>query len=327
MNRTIYTMARILFICDPLHTFKVHGDTTYLLMVTAAQLNHEVFYCTPAEIYAQSQTAMAITHKIELLASNADIPGSIMPWYKEENHAQAPCELNQFTAVLVRNDPPFNMEYFYLTQILTLAEQTGANIVNNSTSIRNFNEKLSILNFPHLITPTIVAKHKAALWDFLNTHGECVIKPLDLMAGRGIFKISPFDVNCDAIMENSTNYYTQTVMLQKFIPEVIHGDRRIFIIDGIVVEHCLHRIPKKNQIRANLAAGGHGEVHKLTAEDYKIANEVAIWLKQHHILFAGIDVIGQKLTEINITSPTGARIILQQTGLNIAQLILDNITK
>lgn len=316
-------MSKILFICDPLSTFKVQGDTTYLLMLTAAEMGYQVFYASPTEVYAQDNTALVIAHEIKLLASNKDIPGSVMPWYQEQSSIT--CNINQFSATLVRNDPPFNMEYFYLTQILSLAEQQGALVMNNSKSLRNFNEKLSILNFPHLITPTIVTKHKQTLLDFLNLHHDCVIKPLDLMAGRGVFKISPTDVNTNAIIENSTSYHTQTVMVQKFIPEVIYGDRRIFIINGNVFEHCLYRIPQNNQIRGNLAAGGRGEVHQLTDDDYTIANEVALWLKQHQIIFAGIDVIGNKLTEINITSPTGARGILQHTGINPMKLVLEAI--
>lgn len=319
-------MANILFICDPLPTFKLQGDTTYLLMITAAQLGHQVFYTLPNEVYAQSQNAYAITHKIRLLATPNDKPEAIIPWYIEESMPTTQ-KLSEFNAVLVRNDPPFNMEYFYLTQLLTLAEQEGANIINSSFSLRNFNEKLSILNFPHLIAPTVVTKHKQILNDFLNLHQECVIKPLDLMAGRGVFKLSPTDVNCNAILENSTNYYTQTVMLQKFIPEVVTGDRRIFIINGMVCDYCLHRIPPKNEIRGNLAAGGRGEAHKLTAEDLNIAQDVARWLNQHKVLFAGIDVIGNKLTEINITSPTAAQTIFQQTGINLTKLIIEAITK
>lgn len=319
-------MSKILFICDPLPTFKVQTDSTYLLKLTAAELGYEVFYCSPSEIYAENETAYAITHAIKLLATNKDVPGTIMPWYSEATESITH-KLTEFKAIHVRNDPPFNMEYFYLTQILSLAEKQGANVVNNSISLRNFNEKLSILNFPHLITPTIVTKNKQVMLNFLEKHTDCVIKPLDLMAGRGVFKISLTDVNCGAILESSSDYYTQTVMLQKFIPEVIYGDRRIFIIDGKVIEHCLYRIPQKNQIRGNIAAGGRGEVHPLTEEDFALANQVAIWLKAQGVIFAGIDVIGNKLTEINITSPTGTRQVYQQTGINVAQLVLEAMVK
>ena len=314
---------KLLFICDPLINFKIATDTTYLMLVTAQEMGFEIFVTHPNEIYSENNQALAITHKTQILATNQDSPGSIIPWYKEDTVITR--NLNEFRAVFVRNDPPFNMEYYYLTQMLYLAEQDGAKIVNNSHSLRNFNEKLSILNFPNLITPTTVTKNKQVIYDFLDKHGDCVIKPLDLMAGRGVFKISLNDVNCGAIIESSTDYYTQTVMLQKFIPEVIHGDRRIFIINGKVVEFCLYRIPQDNQIRGILAAGGRGETNPLTPEDFKLANEVAIWLKKQGIHWAGIDVIGNKLTEINITSPTAARQILAQTGVNITQMVLESV--
>lgn len=314
---------KLLFICDPLINFKIATDTTYLMLVTAQEMGFEVFVTLPSEIYSENNQALAITHKTQILATNKDIPGSVLPWYKEETSQTN--SFTEFRAIFVRNDPPFNMEYYYLTQMLYLAEQNGAKIVNHSNSLRNFNEKLSILNFPNLITPTTVTKNKQVIYDFLEKHGECVIKPLDLMAGRGVFKISVNDVNCSAIIESSTDYYHQTVMLQKFIPEVIHGDRRIFIINGKVVEYCLYRIPQKNQIRGNLAAGGRGEAHPLTPNDFKLANEVTIWLKQQGVFWVGIDVIGNKLTEINFTSPTGARQILTQTGVNITQMVLESV--
>ena len=315
---------KLLFICDPLVSFKIATDTTYLMLVTAAEMGFEVFVALPNEVYSDNNQANAITHKIKLLATNKDTPSSILPWYLEDANTST-LKLSEFRAVFVRNDPPFNMEYYYLTQILFLAEQNGARVINNSHSLRNFNEKLSILNFPNLITPTTVTRNKQVIYDFFDKHGECVIKPLDLMAGRGVFKISLKDINCGAIIEGSTKYYSQTVMLQKFIPEVINGDRRIFIVNGQVIEHCLYRIPQENQIRGNIAAGGRGEVHPLRPEDFKLANEVALWLKDHEIVWAGIDVIGNKLTEINITSPTGARQILTHTGINILQMVLESV--
>lgn len=316
-------MQKVLFICDPLHLFKIQTDTTYSLMVSAHSLACEIYYCLPQMLYVENNIAKANITKLTILATDHDLPGSVIPWYREQSSGIV--DLAEFDAIMVRNDPPFNMEYYYLTQILTLAEVNGANVVNNSHALRNFNEKLAILNFPELITPTTVTKNKETILKFIDTHQECVIKPLDLMAGRGVFKLSPTEVNCGAIIEASTNYFTQTIMLQKFIPEVIEGDRRIFIINGQVIDHCLYRIPQKNQIRGNIAAGGRGEVHQMTPEDYRIANPVAKWLKQQKVIFAGIDVIGNKLTEINITSPTGTRQIFSHTGINIPQLVIKSI--
>ena len=315
---------KILFICDPLEAFKIQTDTTYSLMVAAKGFSLDIFYCYPNHVYLENNLAYASVNAIDILATKNDEPGTIMPWFKEKE-IRKQVNLNDFNAIIVRNDPPFDMEYYYLTQILTRAEQNGAKVINNSYALRNFNEKLAILNFPELITPTIVSKNKETILDFLSKHEECVIKPLDLMAGRGVFKLSLNDVNCGVILENSTNYFTQTVMVQKFIPEVIYGDRRIFIIHGEVIDHCLYRIPQGTAIRGNIAAGGRGEVHALTQEDYTIANTIAKWLKEQNIIFCGIDVIGNKLTEVNITSPTGTRQILKQTGIDIPDLLLSPI--
>lgn len=316
---------KILFICDPLEYFKVQTDTTYSLMVAAAALKLDIYYCYTRDLYLENNQAFANTTNIDILAKGNDEPGSVVPWFKDDDDTHKKINLNQFRSVFVRNDPPFDMEYYYLTQILTLAEQNGARVFNNSQALRNFNEKLTILNFPELITPTLVSKNKEVIRDFLRTHDECVIKPLDLMAGRGIFKLSLNDVNCGAILENSTNYFTQTVMVQKFIPEVIYGDRRIFIVHGEVIDHCLYRIPEAGAIRGNIAAGGRGEVHPLTSEDYAIANQVAKWLVEQKIIFAGIDVIGNKLTEVNITSPTGTRQIRKHAGIDIPHILLKKL--
>jgi len=313
-------MMKILFICDPLHTFKLQTDNTYSLLVAAHDLGAEIYYCLPQHLFTLNNQTFAKASKLTILATTADKPGDVMPWY--EDLTPITVALTDFRAVMVRNDPPFNMEYYYLTQILTIAEQQGVKVVNNSHALRNFNEKLSILNFPQYITPTLVSKDRDTILNFLSEHNECVVKPLDLMAGRGVFKISLSDVNHLAILEVSTNYFSQTVMVQKFIPEVKLGDKRIFIVNGQVISHCLYRIPQDNQIRGNIAAGGRGEVHPVSEADHKIASEVAIWLTKNNIQFAGIDLIGDKLTEVNITSPTGTRQIFNSVGIDIPKLII-----
>lgn len=317
-------MKKILFICDPLPTFKVLSDTTYSLMIAAAELGYSIHYCLPSDIYALNNTTLTNSTELKILAKPNDNPEMVLPWYQEITKLfNQP--LTNYHAVLVRNDPPFNMEYYYLSQLMTIAENSGANIVNSGYALRNFNEKLSILNFPEFITPTLVSRDKQSINEFINTHHDCVIKPLDLMAGRGVFKISPTEVNLNAILETSTDYYTQTVMVQKFIPEVMNGDRRVFIVNGAVVPYCLYRIPQNNQIRSNLAAGGRGEPHPVTSKDMIIATKVANWLNQHKVKFAGIDIIGDYLTEVNITSPTGIRLIYTQVGLDIASLVIKSL--
>jgi len=317
-------MKKILFICDPIQNFKILTDTTYSLMLAANETKYSIYYVLPNNIYFENNAIIAKCKSLTILCKSEDLPIINNPWYLEDDVFQI-LNLNEFHSIFVRNDPPFNMEYYYLTQILSIAEQQNIKIVNNSYALRNFNEKMSILNFPALITPTMVTKDPESIHSFLFEHGDCVIKPLDMMAGRGVFKISINDVNSSAIIEAATNYYTQTIMLQKFIPEVIYGDKRIFIVNGQIIEYCLHRIPQGTQIRGNIAAGGRGEVHKVSPEDFNLATQVASWLKQNKILFAGLDVIGNKLTEINITSPTGTRQILTHTGINIPKLIIQSL--
>jgi glutathione synthase len=316
---------KFLFICDPINNFKLEVDSTIALMVAAKDLGYDVHYALAKDIFAQNNIAIANVRPIEVLISTNELTHPLTtPWYNElsTNYNYA---LNQYNAIMVRNDPPVDTEYYFLTQILALAENNNTKVINNTFALRNFNEKLSILNFP-FITPTCVTKDKNVILQFIEQHGVCIIKPLDQMGGRGVLMLAQNDVNINPILELSTNYYTKTVMVQKFIPEVIYGDRRVFIVGGKVISHCLYRIPKEHQIRGNLAAGGRGEVHPLTSEDYVIANEVAKWLNKHNILFAGLDIIGNKLTEINITSPTGIRQILSQTGIDIAKLIIESIS-
>lgn len=317
---------KILFICDPVANFKIHGDSTIALMVAANDLGYSVHYTLPKDIFANNNIALANLTPLDILIKTNDLSVAITkPWYKEHDmlHSQ---DLSGYNAIMVRNDPPVDTEYYYLTQILQLAENNGAKVVNNSYSLRNFNEKLSILNFPEFISPTLVSRNKESILQFMEQHGDCVVKPLDQMAGRGVFKLAKNDVNTYPILELSTNYFTTSVMVQKFIPEVIYGDRRVFIVNGKIISHCLHRIPQENQIRGNLAAGGRGEVHSVTEGDYIIANAVVKWLNEHKILFAGIDIIGNKLTEINITSPTALRQIFSHNGIDIAKLVIESIT-
>ncbi|MBY0378782.1 MAG: glutathione synthase [Burkholderiales bacterium] len=314
-------MKKILFICDPLENLKVQYDNTYSLMLAANESNYEIHYCLPKDIYLTNNHVSCNCKKLSFHQNSYDIPDTTRIWYSETEYSTL--NSSQFYAIMVRNDPPFNMEYYYLTQILHYAELCGSKVVNNSHALRNFNEKLSILNFPELIINTMVSKSPSAINTFISQHKDCIIKPLDLMGGRGVFKISPTEINYGAIIETSTNYYTQTVMLQKFIPEVVHGDKRIFVVNGEVIEYCLYRIPQINQIRGNIAAGGRGEVKKITEKDLKLANIVAKWLKHKNIVFAGLDVIGDYLTEINITSPTGTRQIHSKTRINIPKLVIE----
>jgi glutathione synthase len=293
------------------------------MLLTAADMGFTIDICEPNAIYARGDQAYANTAALHLKHGLAQI-GTSVDWFQQTAFPTA-VALADYHAILVRNDPPFNLEYYYLTQILELAAKHGVKVVNHPRVLRNFNEKLAILNFPHLITPTLVSKSKTVIHEFIEEHGVCVAKPIDMMAGRGVFQISRSDANHNAILETLTDYFSQTIMVQRFIPEVVAGDKRIFIINGEVIDHCLYRIPPQGQIRGNLAVGGRGEVHPLSASDWEIAREVASWLKQQNVAIAGIDVIGKCLTEINITSPTGMQQLYHQAGINVAAKILSNL--
>lgn len=316
-------MKKVLFIADPLSGIKITGDSTYLMLLTAHDLAYEVYSCEAKDLFAIGNHAYANVDRLNISHGVKEIH-STQDWFSVAEELDKH-SLTNFDAIYVRNDPPFNMEYYYLTQILDLAVNLGVNVVNNPTLLRNCNEKLTILNFPELITPTLVAKDKKTILQFIQEQGVCVAKPIDLMGGRGIFRIAADDPNQNAILESLTDYYTQTIMVQKFIPEVVNGDKRIFVIDGEVVDYCLARIPQNGEIRGNLAVGGRGEVQKLTDSDKNIANEVASWLKSKGIMIAGLDVIGKCLTEVNVTSPTSMQQIYRESGINVAKLILGKI--
>lgn len=319
-------MSKILFICDPLASFNLETDTTLFLMLQAQVQGYEVYYCRNNELSASAQTVKCIAHQLEITISLDELKAlnnqSKIQWYKEL--ASTETEITNFEIVVVRPNPPFNMEYYYLTQILSIAEKLKVKVINPSYALRNFNEKLAILNFPHLITPTIVTQNKKLIYEFLMAHEECVIKPLDLMAGQGIFKLNAQDVNLSVIIETLTQNYTQTIMLQKFIPKVKEGDKRIFVVNGEVIEYGLLRTPQTNQIRSNTALGGISTVTLVNQGEFITAQEVGIWLKSQGIIFAGLDIIDNKINEINITSPTGIRQIFKHANINIAQKILAN---
>lgn len=316
-------MRKILLISDPMEKFNILGDSTYLLTLTAGDMGFQISQCLPEEVYSINNQAFANVNNIRLTHGLSAIH-SQTNWF-EKIASTEPVNLSDFEIILVRNDPPFTLEYYYLTQILELAQAQGVKVINSPRILRNFNEKLSILNFPQHIVPTLVSKNKTVLKKFIQEQGICIAKPIDMMGGRGVFKTGGEDPNQDAILESLTNYYTTSIMVQRFIPEVVAGDKRIFVINGEVIDYCLCRIPQNGQIRGNLAVGGRGEVQPLNEHDYLIARDVAAWLKQQQIAIAGLDVIGNYLTEVNLTSPTGAQQIYRERGINVFERLLTGL--
>jgi glutathione synthase len=274
---------------------------------------------------AQARDVALEGGRIMVDATNLTLTGAADAWYRLGDCYRQP--LAGFNAVVMRKDPPFDLEYLYTTQLFTLAEQQGCKIFSSGQALRDFNEKLAILQFPDLIAPTMVTCDIGRLHAFVNQHFDAIVKPLDGMGGDSIFRLRPDDANLNVILETMTQRGTRTVMIQRYIPEIRNGDKRVLVIDGKPVDYCLARIPKAGETRGNLAAGGRGEARELTARDREIAETVAPMLKRHGILLAGLDVIGDYLTEINITSPTCFREIMDQSGVNVAGLYIDALER
>lgn len=246
-------------------------------------------------------------------------------WFKSAGKVQT--ALKEFDAVIMRTDPPFDMQYLYATQLLTLAEQQGAKVFNSGQAMRDFNEKLAILNFSRFTAPTLVTTRSADVRAFLKEHGDIIIKPLDGMGGMGIFRLTEKDPNIGSILETLMQLDSRTIMAQRYIPEIVHGDKRILIIGGEVVPYALARIPQNGETRGNLAAGGRGVAQELSERDREIAETLAPELKRRGILLAGLDVIGSNLTEVNVTSPTGFQEIMKQKGFDVAAVFADAVAE
>jgi glutathione synthase len=233
--------------------------------------------------------------------------------------------LDQLNVIMMRKDPPFDQEYIYATYLLERAESMGVYVVNKPQSLRDANEKLFTAWFPQCCAETLVAREPARIRSFLLEQGEIILKPLDGMGGTSIFHLRQTDPNISVILETMTQYNSRYVMAQKYLPEIKDGDKRILLINGVAVPYALARIPAQGETRGNLAAGGHAEGRPLTEQDLWIANQVGPTLREKGLVFVGLDVIGDKLTEINVTSPTCAQELDQQFGLNIAGLLMDHI--
>ncbi len=309
---------KIAFLADPLTGFKTYKDSTYAMMVEAARRGHAV--------YAFEQKDMAFERgAVVANAARITLTGDAIDWYRAE--AQAAMPLTGFDAIVKRKDPPFNMEYIYATYLLELAEAKGAHIFNKPDALRNHNEKLAILQFPEFIAPTLVTSDEARLRAFHYEHKDIILKPLDGMGGAGVFRIKEEGLNLGSIIETLTANGEQTIMAQRFIPEIALGDKRILLIGGEVVPYALARIPQAGEVRGNLAAGGTGVAQPLSPRDREIAQTLAPILWARGLLLVGLDVIGDYLTEVNVTSPTCFQEIAQQTGFDVAAMFIAAIEK
>ena len=305
-------------ILDPLDQIKTYKDTTYAVMHEVAKRGHGVYALMQGDVFLRDGTVSGYGQELTLKDDPYD-------WYDAGEAKAQP--LKDFDAVLMRKDPPFDMEYVYSTYLLELAEHQGAYIVNSPRAVRDYNEKLAIAKFPEFMTPTLVARNADEVRDFVREHGDCILKPLDGMGGTGIFRVSPTEQNLNAIIETLMQEGARTIMAQRHIPEIAKGDKRVLVIDGEVVPYSLARIPKAGETRGNLARGGTGVAQPLSKRDREIAEALAPKLKADGLLLVGLDIIGDYLTELNVTSPTCMREIEDQTGFNSAALMVDALQR
>jgi glutathione synthase len=308
---------RLLVILDPLPSIKTYKDSTYAMMVEAAARGHELFVCEQHALSLARGRTMARVTPLRI----TDSTGSGAPWYEAGEPRSEP--VAAFGAVLMRKDPPFDMEYVFSTYLLEHAVREGARVFNDPLAIRSHNEKLAIAEFPQFTPPTLVTRSADELRAFVDEHDEAVFKLLDGMGGTSIFRAKRGDPNISVIIETLNQFGARSVMAQRFIPEISDGDKRVLLIGGQVVPYCLARIPKDGEFRGNLAAGGRGVARPLSARDREVAEALAPQLASRGLLLVGLDLIGDYITEINVTSPTCFQEIRQQTGFDVARLFID----
>lgn len=302
---------KIGFMIDPLNTLKPYKDSSVALMQSTKNLGHDCFYFTQFDVFCTEGNAYSEISSIEILDINAT------NWAKTKSIGVNP--LTFFDIIIMRKDPPFSLEYVYATYALELAQIHGVLVANTAQSLRDANEKFYIMHFPQLISPTIVSNNIKKLKEFWDLHKKIVLKPLENMGGKSVFLVNESGNNLSVILDTLTDDGTKTIMAQVYIPEITQaGDKRILLINGEPCEYALQRMPKEGEFRANLAAGASGLAVKISERDRFICNELKPHLQEKGIYFAGIDVIGDYVSEINITSPTCLREIHEQTSVNIA---------
>ena len=309
---------KIAFLADPLSTFKTYKDSTYAMMGEAARRGHELHVLQQENLAWRDGTVAATTQRLHL---TGDIPA----WFRLDASRHSP--LKDFDAVLMRKDPPFDMEYIYSTYLLELAQRQGARVFNDPRAIRDNNEKIAIARYPQFTAPTLVTRDLESVRGFLAEHGDIILKPLDGMGGISVFRINAKDPNLNVIMETVTHYGRRTIMAQRYIPEIADGDKRVLLIGGKPVPYALARIPKPGETRGNLAAGGTGVARALSPRDREIAETLAPQLNAQGLLLVGLDVIGDYLTEVNVTSPTCFQEITAQSGFNVAGMMIDALER
>ena len=303
-------------VMDPIASINFEKDTTLSLLLAAQKHGFEIFYMEQADLYLDNSEPYAKMGRLKVY----DHPEK---WFDLEK--SSPQHLSQLDVILMRKDPPFDSEFIYSTYILEAAERLGTLIVNRPQSLRDCNEKVFATHFPQCTPPLIVSRDQVLLSAFLEDHEEVVYKPLDGMGGTSIFRVKRGDQNLNVILETLTADGKNTIMAQKYLPEITSGDKRILVVDGVVIPYCLARIPPKGEFRGNLAVGGTGLVKPLSERDLWIAEQVSPVLKEKGLIFVGLDVIGDYLTEINVTSPTCVREIDKLHNTAIGETLMEAI--
>ena len=309
------TCMNILFIIDPLASFKIKKDTSFAMMREAQKRGHQVTACEVPHIQWQKDEC------VKAHVQDLHLTGQADAWYEITAERQA--WLKDFDAIIMRKDPPFDSEYFYATHLLSQAEREGAKVFNKASALRDHPEKLAIMEFPQFIGPTLVTRSAEAIKAFHAEHKDIILKPLDGMGGMGIFRVGADGMNLGSIIETLNLDGAQSVMVQKFLPEIAQGDKRVLIIGGKPVPFCLARIPQGGEVRGNLAAGGKGVAQPITDNDRSVAEAIGPILAARGLLLIGLDIIGTSVTEINVTSPTCFQEIFDQTGCDVASIFMD----
>ena len=308
----------ILFIADPLESFKIKKDSTLAIMRAAQEAGHRLWFCQSRNILWRNELVVADCQALAIKPSASS-------WFELGNLESL--SLKSFSAVLMRTDPPFDIEYLNTTWLLSAAVRQGAKVFNDPAAVRDHSEKLSITEFPELIPPTLVTRELSAVEAFHQTHQDIVIKPLDGMGGMGVFRVGADGLNLASIVETLGENGARTLMVQRFLPEIAQGDKRVLLIGGEVVPFALARIPQGNEIRGNLAAGGKGVAMPLSEAERAIAERLAPILNQRGLFLVGLDLIGGYLTEINVTSPTCFVEITDQSDFNVPQFFISTLEK
>ena len=305
----------ILIVADPLESFKIYKDTTFVMMRELQRRGHTLAACEPQHIHWRSGGVVTASVRAVRLTGEANV------WF--EAQPEQAMALKDFDAILMRKDPPFDSEFFYATHLLEQAEREGARVFNKPRALRDHPEKLALMEFADFAPPTLVTRRDADIRAFHAEHGDIILKPLDGMGGMGIFRVKADGMNLGAIIETLNQGGATSVMVQRYLPEIVDGDKRLLVIGGKPVPYCLARIPQGNEVRGNLAAGGKGVARPLTERDRAIGEALGPILAARGLLLVGVDVIGAKVTEINVTSPTCFQEIQQQTGCDVAALFVD----